>query len=258
MAVLSSSPLFVFSGQFITTLIGLGDSADGLADDFNTNDAGPDVDNSPYDHGTATFQLLSLRSVIAFGMLFGWAGALYLDLGPLNRRVGSSRPRMGRRRGWSWLHTSSTKCNNSPNRITRNLSSCIGNEGQVYLDIPENGAGQIRVMESGAVNYISARSKGRAAQSRTKRRCAYCEHSTQPPLKSNPFNPEPKEVPCPPNSFSSSSYQPLYFCCSSHSSRVTSAVHPTKSSSSTAKQGAEPQNAYTAVQLFVLPLLQGL
>ena len=31
--------------------------------------------------------------------------------------------------------------------------------GEVYLDIPENGTGRVRVMESGAITYVPARSK---------------------------------------------------------------------------------------------------
>lgn len=147
-----------FLWQFITTLIGLGDSADGLADDFNANDAGPDVDNSPYDHGAATFQLLSMRSVIAFGMLFGWAGALYLDLG-LSIEESVLRGLIWGSAGMALVAYFFYKVQQLSESHNRNLSSCIGNEGEVYMDIPEDGAGQIRVMESGAVNYISARSK---------------------------------------------------------------------------------------------------
>ena len=157
----------LFLWQFITTLIGLGDSADGLADDFNANDAGPDVDNSPYDHGAATFQLLSLRSVIAFGMLFGWAGALYLDLG-LSIEESVLRGLVWGGAGMALVAYFFYKVQQLSESHNRNLSSCIGNEGEVYMDIPENGAGQIRVMESGAVNYISARSKdGQPVQNKT-------------------------------------------------------------------------------------------
>lgn len=147
-----------FLWQFITTLIGLGDSADGLADDFNANDAGPDVDNSPYDHGAATFQLLSMRSVIAFGMLFGWASALYLDSG-LSIEESVLRGLVWGGAGMALVAYFFYKVQQLSESHNRNLSSCIGNEGEVYMDIPEDGAGQIRVMESGAVNYISARSK---------------------------------------------------------------------------------------------------
>ena len=157
----------LFLWQFITTLIGLGDSADGLGDDFNANDAGPDVDNSPYDHGVATFQLLSLRSIIAFGMLFGWAGALYLDLG-LSIEESVLRGLVWGGAGMVLVAYFFYKVQQLSESHNRNLSSCIGNEGEVYIDIPENGAGQIRVMESGAVNYVSARSKdGQPIQNKT-------------------------------------------------------------------------------------------
>ena len=158
----------LFLWQFITTLIGLGDSADVIGhDDFNANDAGPDVDNSPYDHGAATFQLLSLRSVIAFGMLFGWASALYLDLG-LSIEESVLRGLVWGGAGMVLVAYFFYKVQQLSESHNRNLSSCIGNEGEVYMDIPENGAGQIRVMESGAVNYISARSQsGQSIQNKT-------------------------------------------------------------------------------------------
>lgn len=158
----------LFLWQFITTLMGLGDSADVLDHDgFNANDAGPDVDNSPYDHGAATFQLLSLRSIIAFGMLFGWAGALYLDLG-LSIEESVLRGLIWGGAGMVLVAYFFYKVQQLSESHNRNLSSCIGNEGEVYIDIPENGAGQIRVMESGAVNYISARSKdGQPIQNKT-------------------------------------------------------------------------------------------
>lgn len=158
----------LFLWQFITTLMGLSDSAGVIGhDDFSANDAGPDIDNSPYDHGAATFQLLSLRSVIAFGMLFGWAGALYLDLG-LSIEESVLRGLIWGGAGMVLVAYFFYKVQQLSESHNRNLSSCIGNEGEVYIDIPEDGAGQIRVMESGAVNYISARSKdGQPIQNKT-------------------------------------------------------------------------------------------
>ncbi len=149
----------LFLWQFIATLIGLGDSADGIAQDgLSADDAGPDVDDGPYDHGAPTFQLLSVRSVIAFGMLFGWAGALYLDAG-FSIEESALRALVWGSAGMVLVAYFFYKVQQLSESHTRNLSSCIGNEGEVYIDIPENGTGQIRVMESGAVNYISARGK---------------------------------------------------------------------------------------------------
>ena len=150
----------LFLWQFITTLIGLSDSADGIAqDDLSADDVGPDVDGGPHDHGIVAFKLLSVRSVIAFGMLFGWAGALYLDAG-LSIEDSVLRGFVWGAAGMALVAYFFYKVQHLSESHNRNLSSCIGNEGEVYIDIPENGTGQIRVMESGAVNYISARSKG--------------------------------------------------------------------------------------------------
>ena len=149
----------LFLWQFITALLGLSGSVESFAhDDLNAGDVGPDVDNDLQDHGVATFTLLSVRSVIAFGMLFGWASALYLESG-LEIEESFLRGIVWGSAGMALVAYFFYKVQQLSESHNRRLSSCIGNEGEVYIDIPKNGADQIRVMESGAVNYISARSK---------------------------------------------------------------------------------------------------
>lgn len=149
----------LFLWQFITALLGLSGSAEGLMhDDLHASDTGPDVDNDLQDHSVATFKLLSVRSVIAFGMLFGWAGALHLEAG-MEMEESLLRGFVWGGAGMALVAYFFYKVQQLSESHNRNLTSCIGNEGEVYIDIPENGAGQIRVMESGAVNYISARGK---------------------------------------------------------------------------------------------------
>ncbi|MDP6039737.1 MAG: hypothetical protein QGG64_14395 [Candidatus Latescibacteria bacterium] len=149
----------LFLWQFLTALIGLSGSVDGMMhDDLNADDVGPDVDNGPHDHGLVAFKLLSIRSVIAFGMLFGWASALHLESG-LEMEEAILRGFVWGAAGMALVAYFFYKVQQLTETHNRKLSSCIGNEGEVYIDIPENGAGQIRVMESGAVNYISARGR---------------------------------------------------------------------------------------------------
>lgn len=149
----------LFLWQFIAALIGLSGSVDGIMhDDLNADDVSPDVDNGPHDHGAAAFKLLSIRSVIAFGMLFGWAGAMHTESG-LEIEEALLHGLVWGAAGMTLVAYFFYKVQQLTETHNRNLSSCIGNEGEVYIDIPENGAGQIRVMESGAINYISARGR---------------------------------------------------------------------------------------------------
>ena len=46
---------------------------------------------------------------------------------------------------------------------TKNLDSCVGQLGTVYLDIPENGTGEVKVLVSGIVSHIKARGAGGVA-----------------------------------------------------------------------------------------------
>ena len=41
---------------------------------------------------------------------------------------------------------------------TRDLDTCVGTEGSVYLNIPGDGTGEVRVRVSGSVAFIKARS----------------------------------------------------------------------------------------------------
>jgi membrane protein implicated in regulation of membrane protease activity len=43
---------------------------------------------------------------------------------------------------------------------TRNLASALGSEATVYLDIPAQGVGEVRVTVSGSVSHIKARARG--------------------------------------------------------------------------------------------------
>jgi hypothetical protein len=48
------------------------------------------------------------------------------------------------------------------------ISSCVGNTGTVYLDIPADGDGEIRVLCSGIMTHIKARlQSGKSAKAGT-------------------------------------------------------------------------------------------
>lgn len=147
----------LFLWQFVAALLGLSGSVDGVgSDDVSAGDAGPEVDDSFHDHGGATFKLLSVRALIAFGMLFGWAGGLYLEEGvPLEDAL--ARAFVWGSAGLILVAFFFYKVQQLSESGNRKLTSCVGHEGEVYIGIPQDGTGQIRVLESGAVNYVSAR-----------------------------------------------------------------------------------------------------
>ncbi len=141
----------LFVWQMISALLGL--SADGA--DVEAGDAGPA--DHPLDAADTVhaFQLLSLRSILTFLTLFTWGSALYLARGA---RTGTA---LGISAVWGlagmasialllhWLprlaHTG-----------TKDLRSCVGCRGRVYLDIPAGGIGQVRVMVSGVQSHVDA------------------------------------------------------------------------------------------------------
>ncbi len=112
----------------------------------------------PHEHGSSDrvpFTFVSLRSLIAFGTLFSWAGALYLMGGtPAFLAIALSFL-------WGlgamfvvslllyWLvgleETGNLK-----------LASALHEEGMVYIDLPPQGSGQIRVRVDGMVQYVKA------------------------------------------------------------------------------------------------------
>jgi len=143
----------LFLWQFVTALIGLGGSIH-----LDIQDTGPEVDDSIHDHGTATFKLLSVRAVIAFGMLFGWAGAMYLQSG-MEVAEALLHGLVWGAAGMFVVAYFFYKIQHLSESGTQDLETCVGTSGEVYIDIPEDGAGQVRVMESGAVNFVAA--KGR-------------------------------------------------------------------------------------------------
>ena len=104
----------------------------------------------------AAFKLLSLRSLIAFGMLFGWAGALYQMEGRgLTFAIGLAVV-------WAFLGMLVVSLlfygvMRLTETGTRRLATAVGQAGTVYIDIPADGTGQVRTVVSGMVSFVKAR-----------------------------------------------------------------------------------------------------
>jgi len=100
-----------------------------------------------------------VRSLLAFFTLFSWAGALYLQRGD---NVSSAMlyavlwgvAAMLVVAGTLHLLRKMTETGNT------NLASCVGKQGSVYLDVPAVGLGEVRILVSGHMKCIKARSVG--------------------------------------------------------------------------------------------------
>ena len=106
--------------------------------------------------------MLTLRSVIAFFTLFFWSGAFDLKAGfGIPRVVGiGSLWGLAGMVGVAAIFYFMQKMQDSGNR---NLATCVGSTGAVYVDIPEDGTGEVRVVVSGRVAYIRARTADKKA-----------------------------------------------------------------------------------------------
>ena len=171
----------LFLWQLIAVLVGLagGEEADvhGGADaDMADAEAAADIDadhdfaaadHPEFEHGArvdgtetmVAFKLLSLRSIMAFCTLFTWAGALYLNQGTklgtaLSYSVAWGLAAMLVVAALFYLMRRLSESG------TPRLATCVGTRGVVYLAIPPDGVGEVRVTVSGAVTHVKARGAG--------------------------------------------------------------------------------------------------
>lgn len=146
-----------------------GADADVDAGDADVADTDADVshDGLEGDHGGAgtmvAFKLLSLRSIIAFGTLFSWAGTLYLPKEGMNVTGALIRAVIWGLAAMIIVSFLIYKLVGMQETGTASLKSALGQEGTVYANIPENGEGKVRVMVGGRVSFVRARSKDGSA-----------------------------------------------------------------------------------------------
>ncbi len=166
------SALF-FSLILLWQMISVGFGMDGHSQDVG-HDATFDHPDGDSDHGLQhgegqiAFSLVSLRSLIAFGTLFSWAGTLYLMQGThlLLAIIYSFVWGLVGMFAVAYLVYRLVRLEETESAA---LWSAIGEEGVVYMNIPADGAGKVRVMVRGAVSFVNARSSsGEALQAGTK------------------------------------------------------------------------------------------
>jgi membrane protein implicated in regulation of membrane protease activity len=151
----------VFSILFIWQMIAalLGADTDSH---MHTGDAGVDhsLDTHDHVHGSdalVTFTLISVRSLIAFGTLFSWSGALYLSAGtsPLLAILYSCFWGVLAMISVSYLLYTLLRLQERGNMDSW---TAVGTEAVVYLDIPGEGIGQVRVSIGGVISFLKASS----------------------------------------------------------------------------------------------------
>ncbi len=152
----------LFLWQVISKFLGMGGdshSADHMGthsgSDFHHGDG--QADHSHHSAGgEVAFTLVSLRSIIAFGTLFSWAGTLYLATGTsaTTALFFSALWGLAAMVGVSYLVYCLLGMQETGNA---NLWSAVGEKGIVYMNVPEDGVGKIRVVVNGVICYVNAR-----------------------------------------------------------------------------------------------------
>lgn len=158
-----------FIWQIVAAFLGMaGDDADTGGFDADGGDVGDvdlDVDADladELDHpdvieSSQAFKVISLRSVITFFTLFSWMGALYTAKGMATSMA------LGLATIWGLVGMFIVAIifygmNKLTETGTKDASSCRGQIGTVYLDIPADGTGEVKTVISSAVEHIHAKS----------------------------------------------------------------------------------------------------
>lgn len=158
-----------FAWQMVAAFLGLtGDDMDvGHADVDITDIDAQDIDHHDVVESSQAFKILSLRSIITFFTLFSWGCALYTADGmPVVKAMGiSSLWGLAGALAVAFIFWGMSKLTETG---TKDVLSCEGNVGTVYLDIPAGGYGEIKTTINGAVEHVKARClSGEALESGT-------------------------------------------------------------------------------------------
>lgn len=147
-----------FLWQIIAAFAGLsGDEAD-IAGDAGT-DIADGTDHADVVESSQAFKLLSLRTIVTFFTLFSWGSALYTSGGmPVVKAMGiSSIWGLAGMFAIAFIFYAMGKLTETG---TKDITTCKGAAGTVYLDIPEDGFGEIKTVVNGVTEHIRARSIG--------------------------------------------------------------------------------------------------
>jgi membrane protein implicated in regulation of membrane protease activity len=147
------SVLFVW--QLIMAFIGMdfgGHDMDTHVEPATTHDTPHDANDA-----SATFKLLSVRSVLAFCTIFTWAGALYLRSPGLTTALAMTYAILWGLLAMVLVAMLLRAVEKMAETGSQRLEDCVGSEAVVYLDIPAHGTGEIRLLCNGVMTLIKAR-----------------------------------------------------------------------------------------------------
>jgi len=145
----------IFIWQLIMAFVGM----DGGGHDMDTHVEPVTSHDAPHEasDASATFKLMSVRSLLAFCTLFTWAGALYLQNPGLSMSLAMIYAvlwGLGAMVLVAMLLRAIEKMAETGNQ---RLEDCVGASAVVYLDIPANGVGEVRMLCDGVMTLIRAR-----------------------------------------------------------------------------------------------------
>lgn len=156
-----------FGVLFLWQLVGMFLGMDGHHQADTAHDhVGMEHEQDSGDHGARTngagvsFSLVSIRSVIAFATLFTWAGTLYLTTGTTTVLALAYSFLWGLAAMFAVSYVV-YKLVQLQEIGTASIWTAMGEEGSVYMNVPEGGLGKIRVKVSGTVSFVDARTADR-------------------------------------------------------------------------------------------------
>jgi hypothetical protein len=154
-----------FLWQIIAAFMGLSgdeldisaDDAGGVGVDVSDIDAPDDIDHHDVIESSQAFKILSLRSIVTFFTLFSWGCALYTADGvEVSKAMAiSSIWGLAGMLAIAFIFWGMGKLTETG---TKDVATAKGKVGTVYLDIPADGFGEIKIGVSGAVEHIKAKS----------------------------------------------------------------------------------------------------
>ncbi len=148
----------LFVSQLIMSLWGVDSDGDGDVGDAGFHgDLGDLNPGEVHELGSVAFTLLSTRSIIAFGTLFSWAGSIYLATGKsilvtlIYSFIWGALAMVGVSLILRFILRMQEQGNVS-------VAWALGEKGTVYINIPSDGYGKVRLNIKGIMRIVNARS----------------------------------------------------------------------------------------------------
>ena len=149
----------LFVWQLIMTILGVDSHGGGHPGDAEIHSGSESpIHYEVHNFGGDAFTLISTRSILAFGTLFSWSGALYLADGTpilftlFYSLIWGTLAMLGVSLILHFLLRMQEQGNAS-------AWWALGEKGTVYINIPVDGSGKVRLMVRGVMSIVNARSQ---------------------------------------------------------------------------------------------------